>query len=101
MAVQVVHSENVETWQMFNLGNTVLVTDGWTEGYNETNIHDYATVSFVEQEGSPNLLAYHPSTFTVSLFVVHELKQACPVKSGILLLARDNWRCMLNRELFF
>jgi hypothetical protein len=35
--------------------SSVTVTDGYTEGYNETDIHGHTTVSFVEEEGWPNL----------------------------------------------
>ncbi len=48
--------------------DSVTVTDGCTEGSNETDIHGYTTVSFVEGEGSPNLwVAYHPSALSSAL----------------------------------
>jgi hypothetical protein len=45
---------------MFNLGHRITWTvisdtDGRTEGFIETGILGYTTVSFVEEEGSPNL----------------------------------------------
>jgi hypothetical protein len=40
---------------MFNYMDSVTVIDGCTVGFNEINIHNYTTVSFVEGEGSPNL----------------------------------------------
>jgi hypothetical protein len=46
---------------MFNLRHTISLTvlhltDGCTEGFNnETYIHGYTAVSFMEGEGSPNL----------------------------------------------
>jgi hypothetical protein len=45
-------------------------------------IHSYTTVSFLGGEGSPNL--WVALSF---ICVVHDLKQVCPLKGGILLLA--------------
>jgi hypothetical protein len=35
--------------------DSVTVTDGFREGFNETDIHGYTTVFMVEGEESPNL----------------------------------------------
>jgi hypothetical protein len=38
------------------------------------------------------------SVFIVFCIVVHKLKQACPLKSGISLLAQIHRRCVLYQE---
>jgi hypothetical protein len=44
------------------------VSDGCTEGFNETDVQGYTKVSFVEREGLPNLgLAYHTSALSSEL----------------------------------
>jgi hypothetical protein len=63
------------------------------KGYNETEIHGYTTVSFMERKGLPNLwVAYHP-------FVCCPGNEAAnPQKSGILLLARESSKmCIVLR----
>jgi hypothetical protein len=48
--------------------DSVTFTDGCTEGFNETEIHLYTTVSFVGGEGLPNLwVEYHPSVLSSAL----------------------------------
>jgi hypothetical protein len=48
-----------------NYIDSVTVTDGRREGFNETDIHGYTAVSFMEGEGYPNLcVAYHPSALS-------------------------------------
>jgi hypothetical protein len=45
--------------------DSVAVIDGYTEGFNETNIPCYTTVSVMEWEKLPNLLVvYHPSALS-------------------------------------
>ncbi len=85
---------------MFNLGHTIkmehaTVTDGCTEGfYDAENLHGYTSgfCGRVRNAQSVN----HPSVLSS---VVHELKQAGPQKSGILLLFLVHQKCVLFQKL--
>jgi hypothetical protein len=48
--------------------DSVTVTDGKIEGFNETDIHGYTRVYFMKGEGSPNLrVAYHPCALSSTM----------------------------------
>jgi hypothetical protein len=65
---------------------SVTVTDGCTEGFSKTNIHGYTTV-FCGRGRIAQPLSSLSSICIVFCIDVNELKQACPLKSDISLLA--------------
>ncbi len=80
--------------------DSVTVTGGCTEGFfNVTDIHEDTTVFFHGRERISLLVSNLSFIWVGFCIVVYELKQASPLKSGILLLAlesiKDVW-CVEN-----
>jgi hypothetical protein len=74
----------------YNFMDIVTVTDGLTEGYNETEIYVYTTIYFRKGKDCPTWVI-----LASICIVVQELKLAGPLKSGTSLFSQIYRRCVL------
>jgi hypothetical protein len=77
--------------------NTVIVTDGCKESFNETDIHGYTTVFLWKWKDRPSSEQF----FIHWCFVVHKFKKAGTLKSDITFLVGIHQRWVLYQEFMF